>query len=199
MIPTRAQCYLLFDRYKLPSVKRIHVEEVTKLANYFASKFKAQNPRPQTPEASATGGQANVKINEALVEAAALLHDIDKNISPKFGERHPDTAVRVLGELGFTEVAEVVRRHPLHAILSPELTPRTWEEKIVYLADKMTKYEVIGLDHRFKLWYAEHLPAEAVAQLDASFPKIKALEAEIYQAAKISFSDIQKEFGMHSP
>ena len=180
MIPTRNQCLALWDKYNLPSAKRIHVEEVTKLATYFASKLKAQNP--------------NVKINVALVEAAALLHDIDKNVTRRPGERHPDTAVRILRELGFVEVAEVVKRHSLHAILDPALTPRTWEEKIVYLSDKMTKYEVIGIDHRFKLWYKEQLPPDAAAELDAALPKVKALEVEIYQAAGISFAEIQKEF-----
>ncbi|HCM37169.1 MAG: Metal dependent phosphohydrolase [Candidatus Gottesmanbacteria bacterium GW2011_GWB1_43_11] len=180
MIPTRPQCLALWDKYNLPSAKRIHVEEVTQLAKFFASKLKAQN--------------SNVKINEALVEAAALLHDIDKNVTKRAGERHPDTAERILKELGFDEVAEVVRKHSLHAILDPELTPKTWEEKIVYLADKMTKYEVIGVDHRFKLWYKEHLPPEAVKELNESFPKVKQLEQEIYQAAGITFIDIQEEF-----
>lgn len=173
MIPNRAQCLIFFDRYKLPSEKRIHVEVVTELALFFAKK---------------------IKINEKLLEAAALLHDIDKNIPRRERERHPDTAVRILKELGCPEVAEVVRRHPLHAILDPELAPRTWEEKFLYLADKMTKYEVIGVDHRFKLWYKEQLPPEAVKELDAAFTKVKALEKEVYEKLGITYNDVQKEF-----
>ena len=180
MIPNRTQCLILFDRYKLPSPKRIHVEEVAKLAKYFASKIKNQ--------------KSKIKINEKLLEAAALLHDIDKMIPKRAGERHPDTAVRVLKELGCSEVAEVVRRHPLHAILDPELAPRTGEEKFLYLADKMTKYEVIGVDHRFRLWYKEHLPPEAVMELDAAFPKVKVLEKEIYEMLGITYADVQKTF-----
>jgi len=179
MIPNRIQCLSLWDKYNLPSAKRIHVEEVTQLAKFLASKLKAQNSK--------------FKVSMELIEAAALLHDIDKNVTKQPGERHPDTAVRILQELGFDEVAEVVRKHSLHAILDPELTPKTWEEKIVYLADKMTKYEVIGIDHRFKLWYMEHLPPQAVAQLDAALPKVKQLEQEIYQAAGITFVDIKRE------
>lgn len=179
MIPTRDQCLKLFDRYQLPSAKRIHVEEVTKLALYLARKF--QNPK------------SKIQIDEKLVEAAALLHDIDKNIKRKEGERHPDTAVRILLELGFTEVAEVVRKHSLHLILNPERAPKTLEEKIVYLADKMTKYEIIGVEHRFKLWYKENLPPQAVAELDAAFPKVKELEKEIYTLCGITFADIQKD------
>ena len=186
MIPTRDHCYVLSDKFKLPTQKKIHVEEVAKLANYFVKKFAVDS-------SCLPAGKARVSVDAKLVEAAALLHDIDKNVTKRPGERHPDTAVRILNELGFTEVAEVVRRHSLHAILDPRLAPRTWEEKIVYLADKMTKYEIIGVDHRFKLWYRENLPADAVKQLDASFPKVKALEQEIYQVGKINFTDIQKE------
>lgn len=180
MIPSRAQCLLLFDRFNLPSQKRIHVETVTELALFFAHKLTINN--------------SQLTINKNLVQAAALLHDIDKNIPRKEGERHPDTAVRILKDLGFNEVAEVVRRHPLHAILDPQLTPTTWEEKIVYLADKMTKYEVIGVDHRFKLWYKEGLPPDAVAELEAALPKVKALEQELFAVAGITFTDVQKEF-----
>lgn len=181
MIPSREQCLLLFGRYNLPSQKRIHVEQVTKLALFFVDKFK----------------EKNIEINASLVEAATLLHDIDKNIPKRAGERHPDTAVRILQELGFPEVAEVVKRHPLHAILDSQLAPRTWEEKIIYLADKMTKYEVIGVDHRFKLWYKENLPQDAIAELDAAFPKVKALEQEVYKATGIIFADVQNEFNVN--
>lgn len=184
MIPTRQHCFLLFDKFKLPTQKKIHVEEVARLAMYFVNQFKVHSPQ--------------FKVNAALVEAGALLHDIDKNITRRPGEQHPDTAVRILNELGFTEVAEVVKRHSLHAILDPEIAPRTWEEKIVYLADKMTKYEVIGVDHRFKLWYRENLPAEAVKQLNASFPKVKELEKEVYHAANITYADVQQAMSIYT-
>lgn len=180
MIPTPKQVKLLFDKYNLPSLKRIHVEEVAKLAKYLANKFKIQNSK--------------IKINEELIEAAALLHDIDKNAPKITGERHPDAAVRILNELGFAEVAEVVKKHSLHCILDPQLEPKTWEEKIVYLADKMVKYEVIGVDHRFKLWYKENLPEAAVSVLNASYPKVKILEQEIFSLAGLIFTQIQKDF-----
>jgi len=181
MIPTRQQCLLLFDRYNLPSQKRIHVEAVTQLAKYLARKLKSQIPNP--------------KIDEQLLEAATLLHDIDKNISRNEGERHPEPAVRVLKELDYSEVAEVVARHSLHCILDPITAPESWEAKILFLADKMTKYEVIGVDHRFKLWYRENLPPAAVLELKACYPLVKALEKELLAAAGITVSDIEQEFG----
>ncbi len=179
MIPTREQSLLLWDKYNLPSPKRIHMEAVAKLAFYLAKKITDHDPR--------------ITIDLKLLEAAALLHDIDKNVTKREGERHPDTAVRILKELGFNEVAEVVRKHPLHSILDPTIAPKTWEEKLLYLADKMTKYEVIGVEHRFKLWYMEKLPPDAFKELDAALPKVKALEKEILEMAGLTFEQIRTD------
>ncbi len=176
MIPTRTQCLLLFDRFNLPSQKRIHVEEVTRLALFMADKLVAQG----------------IEVNRPLLEASALLHDIDKNIPKKEGERHPETGVRVLRELGYTEVAAVVARHSLYHILNPKTAPQSWEEKLLYLADKMTKYEVIGIKHRFALWFKEGLPPEAEIGLTASLPLVEALEQEVYDAGKFSLNDISE-------
>ena len=149
-----------------------------------AGKLKTQSASRRT----------NPKIDEQLLEAATLLHDIDKNIPRREGERHPDTAVRVLKELGYDEIAGIIARHSLHCILDPKITPESWEAKILFLADKMTKYEVIGVDRRFKLWYRENLPPAAVAELKACYPLVKTLEQELFTAAGITVFDIEQEF-----
>lgn len=164
MIPTEDQVKRLWDKYGLPERKRRHVTLVARVAGFFASRVSASTHQP---------------INASLLRAAALLHDIDKNIPRLPGEQHPDTGVRILKEEGMEEVAELVKTHPLHAILDPAICPKTWEEKILYLADKMVKDEVIGVDARFALWNDEHLPADQQKILDESYPKIKALEKEI--------------------
>jgi hypothetical protein len=88
------------------------------------------------------------------------------------------------------EVAEVVRAHPLHAILDPATAPATWEQKLLYLADKMVKHDVVGVDGRFALWRAEQLPAAAVAELDAAYPKVKELEQEVAEACGLDIRDV---------
>ena len=158
MIPDEKTVKGLWDRYHLPPYKRIHCETVGKVALMIAKMTKGE------------------KVNEHLLVASALLHDIDKNIPPKVGERHPDTGVRILQEVGMDEVAKVVRTHPLHAILDDTINPSTWEEKLLFLADKMTKHETISVDARFALWRAEELSKEEVSILDAAYPKVKELE-----------------------
>lgn len=158
MIPTEDQAKTLWDKYALPERKRRHVALVAKAAKYLV---------------------ANLKINEKLLIAGALLHDIDKNIPKLPGEKHPDAGVRILQEEGMGEVADLVKTHPLHAILDPAIAPKTWEEKLLYLADKMVKDDVIGVDARFRLWNDEHLPEDQQEILDAAYPKVKELEKEV--------------------
>lgn len=172
MIPTEDQAKQLWDKYELPEGKRRHVGLVAKVAKYLATKLKAQNSK--------------LKINEKLLIAAALLHDIDKNVPKLLGEQHPDAVVRILREEGMGEVAELVKTHPLHAILDPRISPKTWEEKLLFLADKMVKYEIMTVDKRFKLWNDEHLPSSGQTVLDRAYPKVKELEGKIFGMVRIS-------------
>lgn len=167
MIPSESQAKALWDKYELPEPKRRHVMLVAKVAEILADKI-------------------NKPINKPLLIAGALLHDIDKAAHIHPGERHPDAAVRILREEGMPEVAALVKTHPLHAILDPSIAPKTWEEKLLYLADKMVKYEIITVDERFKLWNEEHLPPTEQDILDRAYPKVKGLEEEILHLAKLA-------------
>jgi|SRR3989344_2624498 len=171
MIPTEEQAKTLWNKYDLPEPKRRHVALVAKVALFLADKI-------------------NKLINKPLLLAAALLHDIDKAVSKFPGERHPDSAVRILREEGMEEVASLVKTHPLHAILDPTLAPTTWEEKLLYLADKMVKQAVVGVDARFKLWNGEHLSQEAKLELDQAYPKVKELEKEILKLTGLTSDQI---------
>ncbi len=165
MIPTEIQAKALWEKYHLPEKKRIHVSLVAKVALWFAKELRSKN--------------TEVKIDDRLLNAAALLHDIDKAIPKLPGEGHPDTAVRILQGEGMDEIAAIVKTHSLHAIVDPTICPKTWEERLLYLADKMVKFEVITVDIRFALWRAEDLAAEARMMLDTTYPLVKAWEKEI--------------------
>lgn len=171
MIPTEDQCKQLWDKYHLPETKRLHVSLVAKVALFFAQKFQ---------------------VDISLLRAAALLHDIDKAVPRLPGEIHPDTAVRVLQEEGMGEVAAMVKTHSLHAIVDPAISPKSWEEKLLYLADKMVKYDIITVDERFALWRNEQLSADAKAVLDKSYPLVKKLEKEVMGLLGLNPEDVAK-------
>lgn len=165
MIPDENHIKKLWEKYRLPDNKRLHVRLVAQLAMFFAEHLLV----------SGVVGD----LDKPLLLAAALLHDIDKAIPKLPGEQHPDAAVRVLQQEGMIEVADMVKTHPVHAILDLHIAPKTWEERILFLADKMVKYEILTVDKRFALWREEHLPADAVRLLDQCYPRVKALESDI--------------------
>ncbi len=176
VIPTEEQCKMLWDKYHLPDAKQQHVSLVARVAMFIAGRLIAV-------------GEVKA-LNLPLILAAALLHDIDKSIPKLSGERHPDAAVRVLRVRGMDAVANIVKTHSVHSILDPSISPKSWEEKIVFLADKMVKNEVITVDKRFALWRDEHLPLEAQKILDACYPKVKALESELCSKIGIEPEDV---------
>ncbi len=101
----------------------VHVEMVAALA-YQMAVWLRQN------------GQ---KVNPVLAQRGGLLHDLCK-ISAK-GSRilHGDMAAEWLQAHGETELAGIAATHMLFNLLEEEKRPRTWEEKIVYYADKLVE------------------------------------------------------------
>jgi putative nucleotidyltransferase with HDIG domain len=178
MIPTIDQAKQLWDTYQLPQAKRLHVTLVAKVAVFLARKLIEEH--------------TEIQINIPLLESAALLHDIDKAIPKLEGEQHPDAGVRVLREQGLSEVATLVATHPVHMLLSPDNGPKSWEEKLLFLADKMVKYEVLTVDKRFELWLAEPLPEAVKKELRLIYPQVKQLENEVFNLIHLDPVDLVK-------
>jgi putative nucleotidyltransferase with HDIG domain len=172
MIPTEAQAKALWEKYRLPDKKRVHVTWVAKVAMFLAKRCQKPDIRYQ--------------INMPLLLAGCLLHDIDKNIPRLSGEMHPETAVRVLREEGMEEVADLIKNHSVQCIENESTAPKTWEEKILFLSDKMVAQEVITVDKRFDLWLDEaDLPDDQKEMLRRVYPKVKTLEQEIFSLVGI--------------
>jgi len=176
MIPDKKGIKALWDTYELPQYKRIHCDMVGKIALCIARKINKK--------------RLGVSVNEQLLVAAALLHDIDKTIKKLPGEHHPDAGVRILEKEGMSEVAEIVRTHPLHMICDEKKGPKTIEQQILFIADKMTKQECIGLDKRFLLWKNEDKEEIAQNILNESYPKVIALRDAILKKAGITEEEL---------
>ncbi len=87
-----------------------------------------------------------IQVNRDLVRAGCLLHDIRK-VSSK---RHEIDGAEYVKSLGFPEVASLVRKHGLSNLAHDELVPTTFEEKIVFYADKRVNGDqVVSLKERF--------------------------------------------------
>lgn len=167
MIPNEKTCYKIWDQYHLPMDKRRHVQLVKDVAVYLSEQLVHRDK--------------TININAELLIAGCLLHDIDKVIPRLRGEVHPETGVRVLLLEGYQEIAELIRFHSVQYIEFPETAPKTWEQKLLFLSDKMVKQEIITVDQRFALWLAEKaIPDEQKQMLQRVYPRVKELEAEIF-------------------
>jgi len=176
MIPNRTQARALWDKYQIPESKRRHLELVADVAEVMADALETKG----------------IEVEKNLLLAGALLHDIDKNVQRLPGEQHPDTAVRILNQEGMEEVSRLVKTHSLHSILTDDIAPHTWEEKLLFLADKMVKYDVITVDERFRLWKNEGLPQEGREIIQRTYPKVKKLEKEILDLTDMTSRDIAR-------
>jgi len=161
MIPSGETIAKLWDVHGLPEEKKHHCRLVAGLAMYMVEQIQEKQA---------------IAIQKNLVYASALLHDIDKKMENLPGEQHPDAAVRMLTELGMQEIARMVQSHPLHAILDERIAPKTIEEKILFLSDKMVKHDVISVEERFRLWEKESLDEHERSVLVRAYPKVKQLE-----------------------
>jgi putative nucleotidyltransferase with HDIG domain len=176
MIPQEHKAKELWEKYSVPESKQKHLFLVAQVARFLAERLLQNNPE--------------LKVDIPLLVAAALLHDIDKGVEKLPGEQHPDAAVRVLTEEGMEEVANLIKNHPLHCINTPATAPKTWEEKILFLSDKMVKYEIITVDKRFDLWRNETIPEEGRAQLERAYPKVKELEKELFSKSGLTSQNL---------
>jgi len=80
--------------------------------------------------------EAGLELNRAAIEAGALLHDIAK--TPCLGQkcRHDLEGGRILTELGYPELGQLVR---LHVVLPPEFPLN--ETMVVNYADKRVTHD----------------------------------------------------------
>jgi len=85
--------------------------------------------------------KSGVSVNRDMVVAAALLHDITKTRSLVTKERYDASGGKLLRELGFPSIAEIVEQHVI--IHNINLQGRLEEREIVYYADKRVLHDTI--------------------------------------------------------
>ncbi len=151
-LPTRDECVALLAEYYVPSHIIRHSEASAKVAVFLARRLR----------------EAGHDVNVELVDRACVLHDLlracdfklkdfsrfeepvseeAKSLWRRFkekydGQGHEYAAYDVLKER-WPELALTIRRHKYIALLDEDDKPRTWEEKIVYYADKRAMHDQI--------------------------------------------------------
>lgn len=190
-LPSNLEIIQLYAEFHTPPHVREHCGMVEYVAVEFGKKFL----------------EKGILVNLELIKAAALLHDfvriVDfrtfepekfpfkpseedvefwKKLREKYsGRHHAEVGAEILREKRFQEVAEVVRKH---RFLQIEEGFETWEEKIVYYADKRVKHaKIVTLQERLKEGRQRNAPETADSQkAEALDQKVFTLEKEILNA-----------------
>lgn len=180
-IPTRTEAAQILRALEPPEWLAVHSAAVAEVATFLATAIDAR-------------GHA---IHVPLVEAAALLHDVDKALPadhPLKPLGHGDAGAAWLRERGYDELAGAVANHPVTRLADDEhyslwVRDATVEERVVAYADKRATQDLVTLDERFDRWIERHGDTDAIR---LARERAKALEKEICSAAGIDPDDVRR-------
>jgi len=164
-MPTRQDCLQLLEK-NVPDKVKQHSLMVNKVAMDLANRFRKKG----------------VNIDLDLVDRASLLHDIAKiSSSNVINNDHAIKGYIMLKDReGYELIAEVIKKHEVKSIIDPETRPITWEEKIVFYADKRVIHDKkVPLAERIaylKQKYPSHI--EIITRAE---PLIYEMEREIFE------------------
>jgi primosomal protein N' (replication factor Y) len=171
------KCMSLLKKYKLPEKIINHILGVTKVAIFLAKKFKKKG----------------INIDIDLIEKASLLHDLDKIIYKLTNKKHGELSAKILTKEGFSKkIIEIVKKHTITSLFKKETTPQTWEEKIVYYADKIFDQSICSVDERLDKMIQEN--PQYIKESKILKPLIIKLEKEILDKINITFESIKTQF-----
>ena len=147
-----------------------HVEGVAAVAYWLAHKLRI----------------ANKEVCPILAHRGGLLHDLMKVSTRGDGRNHGMAAQTVLLERNQPALARIAASHLLFSLQRDALVrPTSWEEKVVYLADKMVDgSQLVSIEERLKS-LTERYP-DVETEIVAIRPQVWQLQSEVCNAAGIS-------------
>jgi uncharacterized protein len=164
-IPSWPECLELMDAHgMLPNIRE-HSFAVLQVARYLGDALT----------------DAGFNLSLPLVEVGALLHDIGKTACLGTMNNHAEYGAEILEELGYPQVAQVVREH-VHLFADIVDARPVREAELVNYADKRVLHdEVVTLEARFadlKVRYGR--TPEALARIQATEIRARALEDKLF-------------------
>jgi len=128
--------------------------------------------------------EAGIPIDGALLEAAALLHDIDKVEIRRTGGEHGIVGARRLEAMGYFELAVPVASHPITALLDDDRFPIGWPSVLVAVADRHVAQGFMTIDERLDDMKARH--PEHADSIESARRPAHSLEAELAAATGLA-------------
>jgi hypothetical protein len=135
---------------------------------------------------------AGSPVDRRLVEAASLLHDVDKlpRVATEVaGMRHADGAAAWLAGRGYPELGPVISNHPVTRLgddewFGPWLASATPEALVVSYADKRAGQRLESLAARFRSWSRRYPPAERTSKARGAWT-VEKVELVLHRSEEI--------------
>jgi putative hydrolase of the HAD superfamily len=129
-----------------------------------------------------------IMVNPILAHRGGLLHDLAKLWTDGKLD-HGLAASQWLSARGEDQLAEIAYRHMLFGIMDKARCPRSWEEKLVYLADKLVeKNTIVSIDERIAGLKSRYSMDEHLMQ--QTYPLLLDLQKEVCTAARIQENEL---------
>jgi len=203
-LPTRKECLALLAEYHVPPHIVSHSKVVAKLAVFLAQRLN----------------ENGTAVAVTLLEGACLLHDLlrvhdfkesdynkfERNLpkeeKPKWQQirakykacSHEDAAHDILKEQ-YPELALIIKRHRYMALLDEKEKPESWEDKLLYYADKRVMHDkIVPLKERLAEGHKRNVfqhgsAAQSKINTAKVDPLIYEMEKEIFE--KIGLDPLQ--------
>jgi putative nucleotidyltransferase with HDIG domain len=174
-IPTREECLELMERLAMPAHIRRHSEAVARVALLLARELVGRG----------------AALDLALIESAALLHDVGKARGLETHVDHAKLGAEMLDQLGCAELAPIVRTHA--GLDSFERGEPVTPALLVNYADKRVMHDaVVSLAVRFDDLAARYAHGDdARAFLERLRERYCRLETTIFETLTIGPDDVR--------
>jgi hypothetical protein len=146
-----------------------------------------------------TASGRRLAVDRRLVEAAALLHDVDKlpaSGPPIRGLPHGAGSAAWLVEVGAPELADAVRDHPVTRLADDDAAARILaapiEVRLVAYAEKRAGQQLESMDNRFASWRRRYPDGWDRATARRVRDRAERLEREICDALGIHPGDVRR-------
>ena len=208
-LPTRKECLDILAEYHVPPHIVNHSRAVAKLAVFLAQRLN----------------QNYAAVDTTLLEGACLLHDLLRVLDFKEsdfnrfertlpeGEKakwrrlrtkykassHEDAACDILKEK-YPALALTIKRHRYMALLDDKDRPDTWEEKLLYYADKRVMHErIVSLKERLAEGHKRNVlshGSSAQSKIDTAKVDllIEEMEKEIFEKIGLDPLEVTDDF-----
>jgi hypothetical protein len=171
-VPGRVEAASLLLRLDPPRWHVRHSSGVAEVAAFLADRAARQGRR----------------VDRRLVEAAALLHDVDKLLPAE--QRvlpHGHGSAAWLTRMGYAELAPAVESHPVTRLIEPGFEPRAMslETAIVAYADKRVTRRLVSMRARFDRWERRHPETWSADRTRTAWQRSVAIERRVCDAARV--------------